>query len=150
MLNGLREDIAHSGDLHLAERKVWIQKTFGDNFYDTLAEWTPVRPDSILMAEQLAGHAEDFNKPLPGVDQSKQREASLAYGRARWEMMVKVVELKSQEIAALSSVLGQLEPETVSQLRFLAIDGVSRHITSAARELERSIDWYQYLLEKRL
>jgi len=149
MLNELREEIAKNGDLHLDESKVWIQKTFGASFYDTLAEWQPVSPDSILGAEHMAAHAEQFKRPLPEIDQSKRDEALLAYGRARWEMILKLIDLKSQHIAALFYALNR-DADTVSQPHTLAIDAISRHITSAARELERSIDWYRYLLDKGL
>ena len=102
----------------------------------------------VLASEQLQGHAETFKMPLPsGVVVSQ--EVVSAAERVRWDMMVKVVELKLQQAGEFYRLLAQPAAEAESP-ESVALDVVNRYVTSTGRELERAIDWYGQLLEKGL
>jgi hypothetical protein len=64
-------------------------------------------------------------------------------------MMVKVVDLKLQEVSEFHRLLGQSVRESESP-QTVALDVVNRYVTSTGRELERAIDWYGQLVEKGL
>jgi hypothetical protein len=64
-------------------------------------------------------------------------------------MMVKVVDLKLQEVSEFYRLLSQLVGEAESP-QSVPLDVVNRYVTSTGRELERATDWYGHLLEKGL
>ena len=146
-LRGLREEVRVSGAMHLENHKGWIVSTFGSDFYRSLAECGPTNKDAILMAEMLVQHAADFRQPLPesGVSVNIRPIDE----RARWDMMVKVVDLKMQEVSEFYRLLGQSVGESESP-QTVALDVVNRYVTTTSRELEHAVDWYGQLLEKGL
>jgi hypothetical protein len=64
-------------------------------------------------------------------------------------MMVKVVDLKIQEVTEFHRLLGQSGGESGSP-QTVALDVVNRYVTSTGRELEHAVAWYGQLLEKKL
>jgi len=93
-------------------------------------------------------HSERFKNPLP-EKVLLPAQVTAAAGRVRWDMIVKVVDLKLQEVAEhyhfLDRPLGEAEaPRTV------AFENANRSVTSTGRELERTVDWYWDLLDKGL
>jgi hypothetical protein len=95
----------------------------------------------------LVMHSEKFNLPLPPV--AGYVNTAPIDERARWNMMVKVVDLKLQEVNEFYRFLGQSVGEAESP-HSVALDVVNRYVTSTGRELERAVDWYWHLLEKGL
>jgi hypothetical protein len=128
----------------------WIVKvsfrkiqTFGSVFYDSLAQWSRANIEAILMTEQIVNHSNKFDLALPEklVPPENRRPVD---EHARWDMMVKLVELKMHDIGEFRRLLDQ--PNS-AELEQSALDTGSRYVTSSARDLERATAWYRYLKE---
>jgi hypothetical protein len=144
----LRAEVQANGDLHLEKQKDLIVTVFGNDFYNSLTEWGPILTVEILGSEQMQSHSERFKHPLP-ASVVLPAKVTAAAGRLRWDMMVKVLNLKLQEISEhyrfRDRSAGAAEPTQT-----VALDGVNRYLTSTRRELEHAVEWYWDLLEKGL
>lgn len=147
ILSDLRQDIGSSGSLHVERYKDILEKMFGSDFYDSLFQWQPVNVTSILLAEHLDDHAKTFKRPLPELDPPRSSEAVVGDPRSRWQMMIKLVDVQLQHINDVGRLLDQGSAGGDSQ-NAVALDVGSRYFTSASRELERAVAWYQDLLAK--
>jgi hypothetical protein len=142
MLLALRADIQANGWIHREQWKESLDKTFGSELYDLLTNWSPASIDDILMAEHLVAHAKTFGKPLPELDPGK-GDPAIGDPRSRWEMMVKLVDLKLQQLNDFRLLLeGGAEGDSLSAA---SLDVGSRYFTSASRDLERAVAWYEYI-----
>lgn len=144
-LGDLKADVQASGGAHLEEQKDSIVKIFGNDFYKSLTEWGPINTSGVLLSESMQYHAEKFNMLLPS-SLVLPEDVMLASGRMRWEMMVKVVDWKLQEVTEVDRLLAQANGEAESP-QSVALDVVNRYVTSAGRELERAVEWYRKLVE---
>jgi hypothetical protein len=144
----LRAEVQAYGDQHLEKQKDLIVTVFGSDFYDSLTQWGPINTVWILGSEQMQLHSERFKNPLP-EKVLLPAQVTAAAGRVRWDMIVKVVDLKLQEISEHyrfhDRSAGAAEPTQT-----VALDGVNRYLTSTRRELEHAVEWYWDLLEKGL
>ena len=122
---------------------------FGPEYYDSLAEWGPIHTIAVLVTEHLQKHEETFKMGLPPGTKDIPEDLRFLTARARWEMMVKVIDLKLQQISEFHRLLAQPNLEEVGQ-RALQGDGAGRYLTTAARELERALDWFRYVKERGL
>jgi hypothetical protein len=148
MLLELRQDIEASGWIHAEHWKEPITKTFDENFYDSLTEWDPGSIDAILMAEHLVAHSKTYNLPLPELEEVRKSEPAVGDPRSRWQMMVKLIDLKLQQLNDFRRLLDRRSDGGDSQTAASAEDG--RYFASACRDLERAVAWYQYLQEQGL
>jgi len=64
--------------------------------------------------------------------------------KLKQEMMVKIINLKIQSLGELS-VISEVRQLTSTQAEFYP-----RHFAAAGRDLQRAMDWYLYLREKKL
>jgi hypothetical protein len=148
VLSDLKAEVQANGGVHLAAQRDVIVKVFGGDFYNALTQWGAINTSAVLLSEQLQTHAEILKMPLP-TNLVLPADVVSAAGRLRWDMMVKVVDLKLQEVSQFHRLLGQSVRESESP-QTVALDVVNRYVTSTGRELERAIDWYGQLVEKGL
>lgn len=150
LLSTLRAELVADGGLHLEERKEGIVKVFGNEFYDLLAQWRPGNTTAIKISEYLTKQAEKYAMPLPETIAPGEGRV-VVDPRAKWEMMIKLVDLKLQDLAEIHRVMGGgTDDESGAERRTAAIDVSARYRTTAVRELERAADWYLYLRGKGL
>jgi hypothetical protein len=148
MLMDLRTDIQANGWLHAEQWKEPLTKTFGNSeFYDMLESFSPGSIDAILAAEHLEAHAKTFKMPLPEIPSSA-TEGIPAIGRLRWDMMVKLVDLKLQQLNDFRLLfVGSADGGSLSTA---SLDVDSRYFTTASRDLERAVAWYEYIKQQGL
>lgn len=140
-LQNLRQDISVNGGIHLEQHRDAIIKAFGSEFYDSLAQWKPANIDAILASEAMAYHAEAFKMPLPETVLSKEiREKVVIDPRAKWDMLVKLIDVKLQDLAEMYRLIAGEERSSDGQP--VGPDNLGRYMTSALRELERAFQWY--------
>jgi hypothetical protein len=102
------------------------------------------------MSEMLAQHAEKFKMPLPSnLAPTDALKSPIVDERARWDMMLKVVDLKLQQFGEFIHLLDQPSADTGSE-QALALDAVTRYVASTGRELERAVEWYLSLRKRGL
>ena len=148
MLSALRADIQANGWIHAEQWKESLDKTFGSEFYELLANWSPGSIDAIHLAEHLVAHAKTFNMPLPELPQAGKGNPAIGDPRSRWEMMVKLVDLKLQQLNDFRLLLeGGADGDSLSAA---SLDVGSRYFTSASRDLERAVAWYEYIKQLEL
>jgi len=146
-LQNLRADVATFGPLHLeqdGEMKDSLIKGFGQAYYDTLIEWKDMSPSAIQLAMHLALHAETFPKltPLKALEPGEPR--FVADPKLKWEMMVKLIDLKTQSLAELEAV-SKVQTSISTQPEYCP-----RHFAEASRDLRRAVDWFLRLRQQKL
>jgi hypothetical protein len=147
MLGNLRTQLAQDGGSHLEDHRDWIVNTLGNEFYDSLSQWRLENISAIQASEFLAKHSERYKMPLPESVVPTEPKV-VVDPRARWDMMVKLVDVKLQDLAEIYRLLGGDNSDRSSAERRTAVlDVAARYITSAFRELERAFDWYMKVRE---
>lgn len=137
----VRQDVAANGGLHLENMREAISKTFGAEFFNTLADWTPKNTTAVLGQEMLVAHAKEYGGDLkPGTV-----SLPLLTDRARWDMSLKLID---QELQHINDLRVLLDNPSISAQQEAGLDTFNRYITSAAREFERAVAWYFYLQEQ--
>jgi len=99
-LQNLRQDIRTNGTIHLERQRDEIIKAFGAEFYDSLAQWGPVNTTAILLTEHLTRHSETFRTSLPEISKEV-REQVVVDPHAKWDMMVKLIDVKLQDMGEM-------------------------------------------------
>ncbi len=152
LVTDLRMELIDNAGLHLEEHREWIVKTLGSDFYDSLANWRPESKDVILLAEQLTRHADRYKMPLPETLAPKDASEKLVVDqRAKWDMMIKLIDVKLQDLTEIYRLLGRgTSDQSDVERRTAALDLTTRYITGAVREVERAADWYLYLVKNGL
>jgi hypothetical protein len=140
MLRDLRDDVRVNGGLHLEEQRDSIVKAFGSEFYETLAQWKPESVDAVLLSEQLTQHAERFKLPLPKDVGSSDQTKLVIDQRAKWEMMIKLIDIKLQDMGEMHRLIAGEKRGSDGQP--VSSDNLGRYMTSTLRELERAFQWY--------
>jgi hypothetical protein len=143
----LRQDVKENGELHLEQWKERLSNIFGNDFYDTLANWQPRDTQAILLAEQLVGHSRLYNMALPDPGEPEKGDALIGDARSRWEMMVKIVDLQLQHVYVLRR---QLLLGVGKDLGIAPSLEDGRYFATANNDLERAVTWYQYLKDQGL
>jgi len=147
MLLDLRQDIQATGWIHAEQWKEPLSETFGNSeFYDSLTEWDPGSIDAILAAEHLVAHSKTYNLPLPELQEAGNSNSAIGDPRSRWQMMVKLVDVKLQQLNDFRRLLDERSAGEDSQTTASA-DIAGRYVTTASRELERAVAWYEHLKE---
>jgi len=141
LLDAVREQISVSGGLHLEQMKAAICATFGSAFFSALASMQPKSVDAVLLEETVAAHSQKFTPGSP----PKGLGLPVLEDRARWDMMVTFIDMQLQHVADLYKARDQMITDPEQQA---GLDTFNRYITSAARELERAVDWYFHLREQ--
>ena len=145
----LRKVIKSSGSLYFEEWKDFLVKAFGPAFYDSLFDWSPVNADAIMLDEVFQAHDKDFVTRCPNLGLPEGTKVPTADPRSRWDMMLKIVDIQLQhvrDVRCLFDVRKGIEGLQDS----VAVDAGARYYTTASRDLERAVAWYQELLERGL
>jgi hypothetical protein len=146
----LRADIQANGWIHADRWKEPLTTMFsGDEFYNSLSDWSPGNIVAIQAAEYLVKHAELYNMPLPESLTGGDTDRAVIDPRARWEMMVKIVDLKLQQLNDFRRLLDGRGMDGDSESA-ASVDVGSRYFTTASRDLERAVAWYQYIKQQGL
>jgi hypothetical protein len=148
LLSEVGQDIEANGWTNVDTWKPLLVRTFGDPFFSRLAEWQPMSITTIHCAEHLVEHAKLYNMPLPeDLVPDPKKDPRTADPRLTWQMAVKIIEQTAEFLEGLmrfnkpgSDALGQEQPAST-------VDLASRYLTSATRELERAVAFYQHLQE---
>lgn len=150
MLVALRADIEANGWIHADRWKEPLTTIFsGDEFYNSLSDWSPGNIVAIQAAEYLVKHAELYNMPLPESLTGGDTDRVVVDPRARWQMMVKIVDLKFQQLDDFRRLLDGRGMGGDSQSA-ASVDVGSRYFTTAGRDLERAVAWYEYIKQQGL
>lgn len=171
LLTKLRADVQQNGWHHAEQWKEALTRTFGGDFYDSLTNWSPGSVDAIRIAEYLTAHAGTFvgappgisgegaaalpgisregAATLPGISGEDKVDLQNASLRARWEMMVKLIDLKLQEVRDLRLLL-DLGGSGGDSQSLASLESISRYFTTAGRDLERAVFWFQWIRQEGL
>jgi hypothetical protein len=149
LLLALRKDIQWGGWIHSERWKEPLDKTFGSGFYELLAKWSPGDLQAIRLAEHLVAHEKTFNMPLPEALNPGNGDPPIGDPRARGEMIVKLVDEKLQHVNDLRLLLDGQGAGGDWQSG-ASLDVGNRYFTSASRDLERAVAWYEYIKQLEL
>ena len=149
LLSNLHNVVQESGWFHLEELKPEIVRAFGEEFLSLLTHWIPMSPSAIKMANSLAKHAEKFPLPHPQVVESKNTRV-VADPQQSLQMALKLIDLMNEYLESLLRIADLDADSTGQQSRVSAMELATRYYTTATRELERAVNWYQYLKEHQL
>lgn len=138
----LRLDIETNGWIHAEEWKPKVLRMFGEEYFSLLTEWVPMSVDAIHMAQMVTDHAKRFKLPLPSAESKNDLvvDPSLT-----WQMGVKLIDLTRQHLESLGRISRLNEDRTNREHRASVLELATRYLTSATRELERSVAFYRYL-----
>ncbi len=67
-----------------------------------------------------------------------------------WQMSVKLIDLMREGLEGVARVRNLGADGTGQERQATALDLAARYYTTATRDLERAVAWYQYLREHRL
>jgi hypothetical protein len=149
-LLALRADIEANGWINKDRWKEPMRKIFsGDEFYNLLSDWSPGPITAIFAAEHLAEHQRLFGGFHPELKVENSDPKAVVDPRARWEMMVKIVDLKLQQLNDFRRLLDGRGMGGDSESA-ASVDVGSRYFTTASRDLERAVAWYQYIKQQGL
>ena len=96
----------------------------------------------------VTNHAERFNLPLPDADLLRDRE--LVDPSLSLQMAVKLIDLKQHDLESLARISSLVADGTGQEHHATVLDIATRYYTTATRDLERAVNWYQYLKEQHL
>jgi hypothetical protein len=125
-----------------------VTRAFGEEFFSLLTQWVPMNITAIHMAEMLVDKAEKFRSPLPPLDSKYTRVVEDP--KLSWQMGVKLIELTQQHLQSLLRMSDLGADGTGQEHHASPLDLATRYCTTATRELERAVRWYQYLKELKL
>jgi hypothetical protein len=149
VLRNLREDVAANGLIHAEEWKGELTSKFGEEFFEVLTRWNPGNISTLQLAEHLKAHEARFGKPLPPLGPDPEKTKLVVDPKLNWQMIVKLIDLMRQCLEGLVKINAQGADGPDSQ-GATALDLAMRYATSATRELERAVKWYQDLKEQGL
>ena len=150
-LSALRQDIKTNGWVHADTWKEPVTKIFGQEFYESLTEWVPMNISGIQLAEMLSAQAANFNMPLPSINATDvKNDRTTVDPRLSWQMGVKVIDLMKQYLEDLAQIHRRGAGAPGERQDSATLDLVTRYVTTATRDLERAVKWYQYLKEQQL
>ena len=178
LLVELREEVANNGWIHKEKWRVKLTNTFGTECFNLLTAWDPVSVDAILMAQQNVAHREVYGSTLPlppsteGVgkenvsqesvtkeDVTKKGARAVKEGEsknlvvdlnANWQMSVKLIDLLRLHVEGLMRIKGLAAEGPDERQSANTLDLGARYATTATRDLERAVSWFQYLKEQNL
>lgn len=134
----LRKDVAANMLFHADQWKEAVVKTFGPEFWETLTEWTPsASADDILMADMLGYKHENWGIELPWILHAPDGVLVVSDSRLQWNMLVKVIDLKTQELNSAR----RRDEQSAQMPGAEPVEFLPRHFASANRELEKAVDW---------
>ncbi len=143
LLSRLRQDVESNGWIHADDWKPSVIRAFGEEFFSLLTDWVPMNVDAIHMARMVVDHAERYNLPLRPAGPEKNQ--LIVDPNLSWQLGIKLIDLTRQHLESLARI-GKLNAEGNGQEhRASALELATRYFTSATRELERSVEWYQFL-----
>ena len=146
VLSDLHQDVAENGWLHAEERKPEIVRAFGEEYFFMLADWVPVNISAIQQSQMLADKAKMWGSSLPTFDPKNPRV--VVDPKQNWEMGMKLINLTRYHLECLLRI-DDLQGSS-GERRTSPLDLANRYYTTATRELERSVIWYQYLKDHKL
>ncbi len=145
-LKHLREVVAESGLMQLEDGplKVSVIKGFGHPFYDSLVEWRGFNVYAIQLQDHLDEHGRMFpsiasDPPQPGAQHRVGPDE-----RLRWEMVLKLIDLKIQQLQDL------LAANVSRQVTNAQPEVCPRFFATASRDLHAAVGWYLYLRDMKL
>lgn len=144
LLDMLAADVQQRG--HVPDQwKQAIANSFGQQFLADLAQWScPIDLETLKLARMMRAHAENFNIPLP-KDSAENGETLVAKDpNQSLEMMLKLISVQRQ---ALQSAKRMMEEGLFRSAQSAASEFNSRYFTAAMRDLQRAVEWLQYLKE---
>ncbi len=145
----LRANIQSHGWIHGEEWREPLTKIFGGEFYGTLSDWSVQDVAAIYLAEHIAEHSKRFDIPHPALQIEGNTDRKVGDPRSRWEMMVKIVDLKLQQLSDFRLLIEGRGAGGDSQSA-ASVDAGSRYFTTAGRDLERAVAWYEYIKQQGL
>jgi hypothetical protein len=144
----LRADIEESGWVHSEDWRGPLTRMFGGpEFHDMLTQFSPKNIDSVLLQEYLSAHAATFKMPLPKQD-SNLGTADPEVGRVQWNCLLAIVDLKLTALEDLRLFLDTRDQGRDEEINTMECSG--RFFTTASRDLERAVQWFQELREQGL
>lgn len=149
MLLALRADIEANGWIHAEQWKEPLTKIFSGEFYNLLSDFSPGSIEVIHLAEHLKEHEKLFGGHLPELKLGDSDRKVVVDPRSRWQMMVKIVDLKLQQLNEFRLLLDGRGMGGDSQSA-ASVDVGSRYFTTAGRDLERAVAWYEYIKQQGL
>jgi hypothetical protein len=144
-------EVATMGWLYKEKWRDQLINTFGAECFELFTKWDPMSIDAILMFEHHVAHAEYFDLPVPPEPDSDSRKKRLIVDpKLSWQMSVKLIDLTRHHLEDLARI-NRLDAD-VPDARHgaAALDLGARYVTTATRDLERAVAWYQSLKEQRL
>ena len=147
-LSHLSKGVEENGCRHAEELKTDIVRLFDENFYALITRWAPMNISTAQLADMLTGHAETFNLPLPEADLLK--DQGVVDPALSLQMSVKIINLMQQALEGLARVSNLGADGAGPERHATVLDLAARYYTTATRDLERAVAWYQDLREQRL
>lgn len=151
LLLELGQEVATNGWRNKEEWRDRLINTFGSECFELFTSWDPMSIQAILMAEHLDDTVKVFNSPLPPIpDIDSRKQRTLVDPKLSWQMSVKLIDLSRYYLEGLARInkLGGDRPD--ERQGAAALDLGARYATTATRDLERAVAWYQYLKEQHL
>jgi hypothetical protein len=146
-LENLYTVVEKSGLINLEHDEPWkksIIKGFGQPFYDSLMEWRPFNPCAILLQEHMDEHTRMFPPGPSDPPQPNGWTRVAPDARLRWEMVLKLIELKIQQLRDL------LAMNASRQLTNAQAEVCLRYFATASHDLHRAVGWFLYLQDMKL
>jgi hypothetical protein len=145
-LSELRLDIESNGWIHAEDWKPKVLRMFGEEYFSLLTEWVPMNVDAIHMAQMVTDHAKTYKLPLPPEESKK--DPGIVDPSLSWQLGVKLIDLTRQHLESLGRISRLTAEGTNHEHRASALELATRYLTSATRELERAVAFYQYLKDQ--
>jgi hypothetical protein len=138
------EDFRNNGKIR-DEWKQDMQRAFGPEFYALLADWTPMSYDAILAYDHMVAMETDYGLTLPKDEDVKNHEKRVILDpMQRLQMVGKLLDLTLTHLSDLHRRDCQQATESTAQNASKA-DFAPRYFTTAARDLQRAVEWLQHL-----
>jgi hypothetical protein len=149
LLLDLRKEVQENGWLPPEEWKPEIVRAFGEEYFSLLTRWVPMDVSAIQMANMLAEKAKKFGSPSPPVAEATNTRV-VVDPQLSWQMGLKLIDLTQQHLKSLLRIDDLRADSTGQERHTSAVELATRYYTTATRELERAVTWYQYLKEHQL
>ena len=180
LLVELREEVAKNGWINKEEWRDKLTDTFGTECFNLLTAWDPVSVDEILITRQNVAHSKVHGSKLhlppstegvgkenvsqesvtkEGVTKKGARQDAVKEGEsknlvvdpnANWQMSVKLIDLLRIHVEGLMRIKGLAAEGSDERQSANTVDLGARYATTATRDLERAVSWFQYLKEQNL
>jgi hypothetical protein len=145
ILETLEQDVRKSGRVD-EEWKEHLDRAFGVEFYESLMKWPTMSIDALCLADHLVRHRATF--PKSGSGETYKEVAKLSLDPAQNLNMVS--KLIDQLLRFLRDLSRSWEARGSAENQVGSTDVAPRYFTTASRELQRAVDWFDHLKERNL